>query len=161
MFIDALFDLHNRRRSLLDDPGCFVRRPAEAMFYRSFLPKALENGWLRLAAITQDGVIEAIQIGYAYNGEFLQMQEGFNPDYVEGAGNVLRHLIMETSITEGLRNYDFLGGFSEHKRRWKAKERFGHDLLIARPSIKTRLLFVKEIWPTGRYLTQHGLYDGS
>ncbi len=160
-FISALFDLHNRRRMLLNDPGCFIRKPAEADFYRIFLPIALKKGWLRMTALSQDGIIQAIQIGYAYNGDYLQMQEGFNPDYVDGAGNVLRHFIIENAIQEGLKNYDFLGGFTEHKRRWKAKERLGHDLLFARPSLKNRLLFITDIWPSGRYLTQHGLYDGS
>jgi hypothetical protein len=97
----------------------------------------------------------------AYNGDFLQIQEGFNPEYIDGAGNVLRHIVIESSIQEGLKNYDFLGGFTEHKRRWKAEERFGHDLLIARPSLKTRLLFLKDIWPSGRYLSQYGLFDGN
>jgi CelD/BcsL family acetyltransferase involved in cellulose biosynthesis len=160
-FLESLFDLHHRRRMLLDDPGCFIRRPAEADFYRNFLPRALKKGWLRLAALTQDGTIEAIQLGYVYNGDFLQMQEGFNPDYVNGAGNVLRHIVIEDCITEGLNNYDFLGGYSEHKRRWKALERFGHDLLIGRPSLKVKLLFMREVWPSGRYITEFGLFDGN
>lgn len=159
-FLESLFDLHHRRRMLLGDPGCFIRKPAEASFYRNFLPKALERGWLRLAALTQNTTVEAIQIGYAYNGDFLQMQEGFNPDYVNGAGNVLRHIVIEECIKEGLSNYDFLGGYSEHKRRWKAQERFGHDLLIGRPSLKVRLLFHREIWPTGRYIKEYGLFNG-
>ena len=159
-FIESLFDLHHRRRMLLGDPGCFVRKPAEAEFYRQFLPVALDNGWLRLAALTQDDTIQAIQIGYAYNGEFMQMQEGFQPDFVQGAGNVLRHMVIEQCIEEGLHTYDFLGGYSEHKRRWKADERFGYDLMIGRPSLKTRMLFHKEIWPTGRYIQEQGLFDG-
>lgn len=160
-FIEQLFNLHHQRRLLLDDPGCFIRRPAEAAFYRQFLPKALAQGWLRFAALKQDGKIEAIQIGYAYNHEFLQMQEGFNPDYVNGAGNVLRHIVIEECIAEGLKKYDFLGGFTEHKRRWGAQERYGHDLLIAHPSLKNRLLFMREIWPSGRYIREFGLFDGN
>jgi len=160
-FLDSLFDLHQRRRLLLGDPGCFVRRPAEAEHYRHFAAMALDKGWLRFAALTQDGTIKAIQIGYAYNGNFHQMQEGFDPDYEDGAGNVLRHEVIELCINEGLTGYDFLGGFSEHKRRWGAVERSGHDLLIGRPSLKTRLLFAKAIWPTGRHIRELGLVDGN
>ena len=161
VFIDALFDLHHRRRLLLGDDGCFIRRPAEADFYRQFVPKALANGWLRLAALSQDGTIQAIQIGYVYNNEFLQLQEGFNPDYIDGAGNVLRHIVIEECINEGLTGYDFLGGFSEHKRRWGAQERTGYDLMIARPTLKNRLLFLKQIWPSSRFIKELGLYDGN
>jgi CelD/BcsL family acetyltransferase involved in cellulose biosynthesis len=160
-YTEALFDLHHRRRMLLGDSGCFVRRPAEAAFYRNFLPKALERGWLRLFALTQDNVIKAIQVGYAYHGEFLQMQEGFDPDFVSGAGNVLRHVVIEKCIDEGLQNYDNLGGFTEHKRRWGAQERSGHSVLIGHPSLKNRLLFMREIWPAGKYLREIGLYDGN
>ena len=160
-YTDALFDLHHRRRMLLDDPGLFLRRPAEAKFYRTFLPMALEQGWLRFAALRHAGKIEAIQIGYIYNQEFLQLQEGFNPDYEKGAGNVLRHEVIEKCINDDLVRYDFLGDFSEHKRRWGAKERDGHDLFIAHPSLKNRLLFLREIWPSGRFITEDGLIDGN
>lgn len=160
-YIDALFDLHHRRRMLLDDIGCFQRRPAEASFYRHFLPVALERGWLRLVALKKDGEIEAIQVGYVYDGHFLQMQEGFNPDFVNGAGNVLRNIVIEQCIEEGLENYDFLGGFTEHKRRWGAQKRDGYDLLIGRPSLKNRLFFLREVWPSGREIREIGLFDGN
>jgi CelD/BcsL family acetyltransferase involved in cellulose biosynthesis len=160
-FIKTLFNLHHRRRMLLDDPGCFIRRPAEAAFYRNFIPMALERGWLRLIALKEDNDIQAIQIGYAYNGDFLQLQEGFNPDFSSGAGNVLRHIVIEQCIEEGLRNYDFLGGFTEHKRRWGAQKKLGHELLIGHPSLKNRLLFLREIWPSGKYIQEIGLFDGN
>ena len=161
IFIDALFDLHHQRRMLLDDPGCFIRKPAEASFYREFLPLALDRGWLRFAALKKNEEIQAIQIGYAYNKDFLQMQEGFNPDFEKGSGNVLRHIVIEDCINEGLKSYDFLGGFTEHKRRWGAQLRLGDELLIGRPCIKNRLLFTKQIWPSGKHLTEVGLYDGN
>ncbi|MCU7844762.1 MAG: GNAT family N-acetyltransferase, partial [Candidatus Thiodiazotropha sp. (ex Monitilora ramsayi)] len=161
LFTDALFNLHNQRRLLLGDPGCFIRKPAEADFYRNFLPKALDKGWLRFNALTQDGDIQAIQIGYAYNHTFFQLQEGFNPEYIKGAGNVLRHITIDECIQEGISAYDFLGGFSEHKRRWGAELRQGHDLLVGHPSLKNRLFFLKDIWPTGRYISEEGLFDGN
>jgi CelD/BcsL family acetyltransferase involved in cellulose biosynthesis len=160
-FTDALFDLHHKRRMLLDDPGAFIRKPLMADFYRQFLPVALKKGWLRFFALTKDDTIEAIQIGYAYNGEYLAVQEGYNPDFYDGAGNVLRHISIENSIVEGLKTYDFLGGFTEHKKLWKAEERLGCDIFIGRPNLKNKLLFLKEIWPTGRFASEHGLYDGN
>jgi CelD/BcsL family acetyltransferase involved in cellulose biosynthesis len=160
-FLEALFDLHHRRRLLLGDPGCFMRRPAEAEFYRQFAPKALANGWLRIAALTQDDTVQAIQIGYVYDREFLQLQEGFNPDYVDGAGNVLRHIMIEECIHEGLAGYDFLSGLSEHKRRWGAQKRDGLDLMIVRPCLKNRILSLKAIWPYSRFIREEGLYKGN
>ena len=159
-FLDALFHLHHLRRMRFDDPGTFVRKPAEAEFYRHFAPRALVNGWLKLMAISDHGRMVAVQIGYVYNGIFQQLQEGFDPDYNDGVGNVLRHVIVEECIEAGLTTYDFLGEFSEHKRRWGARQVFGHDLLIAHPCTKNRLLFMQEIWPTGRLIQETGLYEG-
>jgi CelD/BcsL family acetyltransferase involved in cellulose biosynthesis len=158
-FLDALFNLHHKRRMLLNDPGTFIRKPSQPLFYRSFTPKALQNGWLRISALEARGSIQAIQLGYICNGAYLQLQEGFNPDFTTGAGNVLRHHVIAQCITEGLEEYDFLGGFSEHKRRWGAKPRLGHDIIVGNRSLKSRLLIMMQSWPTGRYLRQCGLVD--
>jgi hypothetical protein len=45
---------------------------------------------------------------------------------------------------------------TDHKRRWLATERNGYDLFIAAPHIKARLLFLREVWPTGRFLRPVG-----
>jgi hypothetical protein len=41
---------------------------------------------------------------------------------------------------------------SEHKRRWAADIRLGRHLFIGNRNVRSRILFAKEIWPTGRYL---------
>lgn len=161
-FLEALFKLHYRRWQLDGQEGCFRRKPYEAEFYRQFAQIALENNWLRLIAITDNGEIKSIQIGYVYEGTFLQLQEGFDPSYVQGAGNVLRTEVIERCINAGLHGYDFLGGDSGHKRHWGAKKRDGHDLFIAHPDkLKNRLLFSREVWPSGRYINEVGLLDGT
>ncbi len=161
-FLNALFDLHYRRWQLEGEIGSFRRKPLMEDFYRRFIPIALKKDWLRLYAIVEHGVIKAIQIGYLYKNEFLQLQEGFDPDYVQGVGNVLRTIIIEECIKEGIEGYDFLGGMSEHKKRWGAVKREGHDLMIAHPDkLKNRLLFMKEVWPTGRFLSEAEVLDGN
>jgi CelD/BcsL family acetyltransferase involved in cellulose biosynthesis len=158
-FLNELFDLHHKRRMLLSDPGTFIRRPSQTLFYRNFTPKALKKGWLRISALEAQGKIQAIQLGYVYNGAYLQLQEGFNPDFTQGAGNVLRHHVIAQCISEGLEVYDFLGGFTEHKRRWGATPRFGYDIIVGSHSLKSRLVIRFKFWPTGRYLRQYGLID--
>ena len=151
-YLQALFDLHGRRRRTLGDPGTFVARPEEAEFYRRFAPQALANGWLWLSALEEGGVIRAIQLGYQYRGAYHQLQEGFDPDFTPGAGNVLRHEVIRQCIASGLGDYDFLGGYTEHKRRWMAEERQGYDLWIGRAGILNSALFSAPLWPTGRFL---------
>jgi CelD/BcsL family acetyltransferase involved in cellulose biosynthesis len=151
-YLAALFDLHERRWQAAGLPGSFVRRPLMADFSREFSRVALERGWLRLFGIQSEGVFKAVQFGYVYEGTFYQMQEGFDPEAPDGIGNVLRSLVIEACIAENVHTYDFLGGFTEHKRRWSAAPRVGRQLLIGRNTLKNRPLFGAGIWPTGRYL---------
>jgi CelD/BcsL family acetyltransferase involved in cellulose biosynthesis len=151
--LDALFDLNAKRWATKGLQGTFVRKPLEARFYREFAPVALANGWLWLCGLRHKDRWLAIQYGYRYNGCYLQMQEGFDPEAPDGAGNALRLLAIEQMISAGTRHYDFLGEMTEHKRRWGAQLRWGSDLFIGRNRLKNRLLFgPKTIWPTGRYL---------
>lgn len=57
-------------------------------------------------------------------------------------------------IEEGLTEYDFLGGFDEHKRHWRARQRWGEDVLVGSDAGKNRLLFLRQLWPTGRFVQQ-------
>ena len=156
-YLDALVDLNHRRWSATGQVGTFVRKPLEQRFYRLFGPRALERGWLRLFAIRMNGRFAAVQVGYAYNQSFLQLQEGFDPEGPPGLGNVLRGKVIERCIREGIRQYDFLGGHTEHKRRWLANPRNGHDLLISRRCFRNGPLISLPLWPTGRYLREAGL----
>lgn len=151
-YIDALFDLHHRRRSVLGDEGVFRRKPREAEFYRTFLPKAQKNGWLRVYGLFVEGTMKAVQLGYVYNGAYYQIQEGFDPGFRSGIGNVLRLHAIEACIAEGLTGYDFLAEMSVHKKRWSATPRFGSDVFIGKRNVKNALLFKSGIWPTGKYL---------
>jgi CelD/BcsL family acetyltransferase involved in cellulose biosynthesis len=149
-----LFVLHRQRWESVGQRGSFVRRPPMQRFYESFAPVALRRGWLRLYSLRVDGRTRAVQYGYAYGGAFHQLQEGYEPEGYDGIGNVLRNLVVEKCIEEGLEEYDFLGEFTEHKRRWGAQRREGSDLLIGRRSLKNRLLFSRRIWPGGRFLKE-------
>lgn len=154
VFLNALFDLHYKRWHKVGEIGSFKRKPDMVYFYRKFAKYALEKKWLWLYGLSDNNEFKAIQLGYVHNGIYHQLQEGFDPDYIPGVGNVLRKFIIEALITEGIKIYDFLEGMTEHKRRWGAKERSGYDLLIGHRSLKNQLLFIKSISPTGRYLQQ-------
>ncbi len=151
-FLDALFDLHQRRWLTVGRDGVFVRKPRERAFYESFAPVALARSWLGLYALRQDGEYRAVQIGYSYNGVFSQLQEGFDPDIDAGAGNVLRDLVISDLIERGIRYYDFLGGWSEHKRRWGAKQVMGSDILVGSTGLRGRSVLSVPIWPSGRFI---------
>ncbi len=151
-YLDALFYLHGLRWQSVGQSGSFARTPTEAKFHELFAPIALRNNWLRLSALMCDGSFRAVQIGYVYDHTYNSLQEGFDPSAVRGAGNALRGHVIENLIDEGIHEYDFLGGHTEHKRRWSANERFGAEFMIASKSFKGWLTRRIGLWPTGRYL---------
>ncbi len=153
-YLTDLFELHRKRWESVGQLGSFVRRPPMKRFYESFAPVALREGWLRLYTLKVDGIIKAAQYGYVYNGIFHALQEGYVPNSFDGIGNVLRNLVFKECIKEGLQEYDFLGGVTDHKRLWRAEPREGYNLFIGRRSLKNRLLFWKNIWPTGRFIQE-------
>jgi len=152
LYMESLYQLHDVRWKKKGLQGLFERRPEEASFYKSFIPVAFQNGWLRLYALHQGGSNRAVQLGYVYNKIYSQLQEGFNPDYSSGAGNVLRLHVIDDCIRNGISEYDFLTEHTEHKRRWGAKEIVGYDIFFGKKSLKTMILFVGRAWPTGRLL---------
>ena len=154
-WLDVLFSLHHERWMTRGDAGAFDRKPVEAQFYRRFAPLARARGWLRLYALRAEGKVRAMQVGYRYGDSFLALQDGFDPDYVAGVGNALRYHVVEASIAEGIRDYDFLGVMSEHKRRWGAEPREGADVFVRGRSLRGLLLRASRLWPTGRYLQRH------
>lgn len=153
-FLAALYDLHQRRWASEGRDGAFVRCPAMRAFYDGFSATALSMNALRMYALSIDGEIRAVQYGYAFSGAFMQLQEGFDPAADSGAGNALRTRVFDACIEEGLRHYDFLGEFTEHKRRWGAEARAGEDRLIGRKTLKNAVLFKRPVWPTGRFLRE-------
>lgn len=159
--LDALFALHGKRWQAVGEQGAFVKRPREKAFYQRFARRALERGWLALYVLSADGEPKAAQIGYVYGDAFLQLQEGFDPEFSPHVGNVLRAHVIEDCIAQGLREYDFLGGITDHKRRWLAEERFGADVLVAVPRLKNMPVVRGGVWPTGRYLRPRGAVAAS
>lgn len=149
--LNKLFLLHNKHWQNTGF-GSFERNPELVDFYRVFVPLALKKGWLRLLRLESNGEIQAMQLGYVYNNEFLAIQEGFNPDFIPGIGQVLRYYSFTNCQEEGLSCYDFLGVYTDHKRRWLADKKLGSNIFIWHPKMKNIPFSIQEIWPTGRYL---------
>jgi CelD/BcsL family acetyltransferase involved in cellulose biosynthesis len=150
--MEALFDLHGKRWRSLGEPGTFVRSPRKKAFYQRMAPRAFKLGWLQMDGLRVDGRIKAILYGYAYNGSIVAIQTGYDPVGFDGIGNVLQYLAIQRAISEGIRQYDLLAGYTQHKEHWRSRRRLGHDVLIGRPCLRNRLLFAKPFWPTGRFL---------
>ncbi len=152
--LEALFDLHQKHWNSVGLTSSFDRTPYKKPFYQRVAIQALQQGWLQLDGLEVDGQLKAVQYGYVYNGTLSSVQEGYDPESFNGIGNVLRHLVIQRAIADGVRKYDFLAGYTEHKQRWGGQRRLGQDVLIGRTGLRARLLLAGSFWPTGRFIKQ-------
>jgi CelD/BcsL family acetyltransferase involved in cellulose biosynthesis len=116
--LEALFANHASRWHAKGQGGVFTDT-RKRNFYQMLSRRLLERGWLRFYFLKLDGRIVAQEYCFAHDGTVMLLQEGF--DYAlakENVGNVLRSMVFEALIGEGVRTYDFLAGDSRHKRNW-------------------------------------------
>ena len=152
LYLATLYRLHLLRWSEKGETGAFAKSPITKRFYSEFAPLALRKGWLKFLMVVHNGEPKAIHIGYSYNGNYYQLQEGFDPTFDKGVGNYLRIKTIQRFIAEGLQHYDFLGGYTEHKRRWKSQRTEGFDLFAWNSKLRTLPFNIRPLWPTGRIL---------
>ena len=138
----VLFDLHSRRWQAEGKSGVFSD-PRKRKFYRELSALLLDRGWLRFSWLEWNGRVLACQYGFTYNGVYFQLQEGYEPaseHWNVGAG--LRAWSIREFLTQGIREYDFMGGVGRHKTDWGAAVIQSKRLLLARKSHKN-LLFLR------------------
>jgi peptidoglycan/xylan/chitin deacetylase (PgdA/CDA1 family)/CelD/BcsL family acetyltransferase involved in cellulose biosynthesis len=138
--LPVLFDLHARRWAEEAKPGVF-RWDRKRDFYVALSAKLLEREWLRFSWLEWKGQVLACQYGFAYQGTYCQLQEGYEPASEHwNSGIGLRAWTIREFIKEGLTEYDFLGGIGRHKSDWGAETKQSKRVLFADQSWKNQLL---------------------
>jgi CelD/BcsL family acetyltransferase involved in cellulose biosynthesis len=134
--LESLFDLHGRRWQSAGQSGVFVD-PRKRIFYRAFVPRFAERGWLRLFSLRHEGRYVAHELCFSLDGRTtMLLQEGFDPDSGRDSyGQMLRALVFRHLIAGGCQAYDFLGGLTRHKEYWGAEPSEMVDVVVARKNI--------------------------
>ncbi len=131
--LEVLFDLHQKRWRLRNEPGSFGSL-ARRQFYNEMARVFLARDWLELWVMELNQRIVAVQYAFRYGSTVYQLQEGFEPDHSpDRVGFILRGHVLQHLIEQGVRVYDFLGGQAPSKARWGAQVSNYIDLHFARP----------------------------
>jgi CelD/BcsL family acetyltransferase involved in cellulose biosynthesis len=131
--LDALFRLHQGRWLTAGDPGSFASADRRE-FYQLLSRCLLNRRWLELWVLELNGEIAAVQFAFRYRDTVFQLQEGYDHTRPsDRAGYVLRGAVLKHLISEGVRNYDFLGGEDAYKARWAAEPGSYRSICLARP----------------------------
>jgi len=119
--MDILVDLHQRRRQMLGEKGCFASARFLG-FHRDVAPELLRRGQVQLYWLELDGIPAAAEYHLAGNGVLYVYQAGVEPALMEHQpGNAINLMILRRAIERGYRVYDFLRGDEVYKARFGAQ----------------------------------------
>jgi peptidoglycan/xylan/chitin deacetylase (PgdA/CDA1 family) len=146
--LPVLFDLHARRWAREGKPGVFGW-DRKRDFYFELSRLLLDRKWLRLSWLEWKGQVLACQYGFAYEGTYSQLQEGYEPEAEHWSlGIGLRAWSIRELLREGMREYDFLGGVNRHKTDWGAEVKKSKRIVLAHSSYKNVLFCRGAEWET-------------
>lgn len=144
--LQTLFRIHSGRWQAKGGAGVFVDERKRA-FYAQLSRRLLDRGTLRFYYLKLDGEVVAQQFCFEHRGTVLLLQEGFDIEHSRhNVGNVLRAMVFEHLIAEGVSTYDFLAGTSRHKQNWSDCAPNDIDLRAIRPTPAGRLLHRVAAW---------------
>jgi CelD/BcsL family acetyltransferase involved in cellulose biosynthesis len=142
-----LVDLHQKRRGMLQQAGCFSS-PSFTAFHRELAERLLEIGRLRLSWLELDDAPIAIEYSFTGGDTVYYYQGGFDPGVSQlGPGWLMSALSLRAAIAEGYRYFDFLRGDEPYKASWNATPRplVERRVVGRRPTARMR----HAAWQTG------------
>jgi len=109
----------------------FMADPQSRDFFSRVLNLFNQNGWLRIEAVKIAGKISAYLVCFDYQEKLLLYDEGYDPDDLQaGPGHLLLYLLIEQSISAGVKEIDFLRGGHGFKFRYTNEFRVQKSMYI-------------------------------
>jgi len=150
--MDILVDLHQRRRKMLGEKGCFASARFLG-FYRDVVPELLRRGRVQLYWLEIDGKPVAAEYHLVGDGMLYVYQAGIDPDWLEQKpGNLINLMILRQAIERGYRAYDFLRGDEPYKARFGAQPRPSMEFRVVPPRATAQLRH--NLWRAGSSVKQ-------
>jgi CelD/BcsL family acetyltransferase involved in cellulose biosynthesis len=137
--MDILVELHQRRRKMLGEDGCFTS-PRFLGFYRDVVPAMLVHGQVQFFWLELDGKPVAAEYQLVGNGVLYAYQAGVDPQSMQHQpGKLLNLAILRRAIEHGYRAFDFLRGDEPYKARFGAQSHSNVQWRVVPPRAVPRL----------------------
>ena len=137
--MSILVELHQRRRAMLDEPGCFASARFLA-FVHDVIPAMFRRGVLQLYWLEFEGKPIAAEYELLGEHDMYLYQCGLDPEAIEHEpGKLLHALIVQDAIHRGCRTLDFLRGSEPYKAHFGAKPRPTLQIRVVPPRALPRL----------------------
>lgn len=116
--LDALFEINAKRWQERGGEGSFGN-DEKRVFCQEMARRFLVRGWLDFWLLELDGRIAAMEYGFRYGVIYYPLWVAIETDFQSySTGAVLRSLIIQELIPEGIRVYEFMQGSEPYKLRW-------------------------------------------
>jgi hypothetical protein len=138
--IKSLFVLHELRSRQKGRTTTFAG-PELIDFHVRLAREISKSGWLQLKFIRHNNKVIAAFYGYEFGGHLFYYQMGIDPAWGNySLGNVIFYEIIQEAFSKKLREFDFLRGDEEYKKRWTKKQRTLVSATIYNKTVWGRLL---------------------
>jgi CelD/BcsL family acetyltransferase involved in cellulose biosynthesis len=146
--LDLLIDLHQKRRQMLGEPGCFASEKFTA-FHRDVARQLLLAGQLQFQLLEFDGRTVAVEYQVQSQGVTYIYQAGIDTQRLdEEPGHLITSATIKRAIEHGGRAVDFLRGDEPYKPHFRAEPRPQLALRIVPDRSLSR--FRNNLWLAGR-----------
>ncbi len=120
---DVFVELHQKRRRMLNEPGCFAS-PQFVEFHRETTHALLAAGQLQFLALELDGRTVAVEYQMNAQGITYVYQAGIDTENLgDEPGHLITAATIKRAIEQGDRAVDFLRGDEPYKPHFRAEPR--------------------------------------
>lgn len=147
---NVFVELHQQRREMLGQPGCFADTEFEHFLNRAFLPME-NNNRAELLIINFEKKPLVAAIGLRSENTYYLYQSGMDATRMRlEPGYQICSIAIQRAIALGLQNFDFLRGDEPYKARWNTTRiPITRTRFIPRNSVAN---LKHSVWLTGRTL---------
>jgi CelD/BcsL family acetyltransferase involved in cellulose biosynthesis len=118
---ERLIELHQKRRNMVGEPGCFASRTFTA-FHVEFARRMLAQNKLYLSVTEMDGVPAAVGYDFVCGTSMYHYQSGFEPAFAdERPGWLNLAATLRWAIERGITHFDMLRGDEPYKASFAAQ----------------------------------------
>ncbi len=141
---DVLVRLHQARWTARGESGSFAR-PGFRAFHNAAAHAGLANGSLRMYYLQLGTHIAAVFYCYRAGSRVCYYMSGFDERWNKySPGTLLLAHVLEESIAEGAREFDFLQGVENYKEHWATHARENYRVLVAAPHLRGHLAWARQ-----------------
>jgi hypothetical protein len=109
-------------------------------YHSGFAKKAVPLNWIRIFQLKENSTVIASAYGFLFQQRFNYYQTGFDPEWsTYSPGNILIYSMLETLSSNGISEFDFLGGNDAYKLFWTKKNRLMKTYMIFNRGLGPRL----------------------